>query len=155
MKIELRYKLINQNQVEVVILNENEYFDPILEQENIEDDAIPKYNDTRDYHPQINKNIFEWDELIISNSKYSDKQIRTEYYANGESQLIYRKDLDGYELIIQSIIISNNEVFVSRMERAGINKQWKPINISLGVDYKSFGKEKWYNLKKGELKPQM
>ena len=152
MQIRYRYKLLNSDVVQTIVLNESEYYDPISDQENYEDDAIPKYNDSRNYQPEIDEAFFEWDEVIISESIKNDTVIKTEYFAEGKSHLTYRRDGDGYELIIQSFIVSSKEVYISRMERMGGNEPWINTNFNLGVNFEGGENEKWYNLKKGELK---
>ena len=152
MKITYKYKLFNSDKVYESLLTELEYFGPILIGEEYEKDAIPKYNDPRDYFPAYDKSNFEWGVLLITDSLESDKSIRTEYFANGESQFTHRKDKDGFELIIQSFLISSNEIIISRIERKGKSQPWINTNFSLGVNFNSGGDEKWYNLKKGELK---
>ena len=151
MKIQYRYKLLNSNNIQSTVLNESEYYAQISETENFEDDAIPKHNDLREYQPEISKILFEWVELIISNSIKNDTVIRTEYFARGESQLISRKDANGYELIVQSFLLSTKEIFISRMERNGVNELWTNSSFNLGVNFNGGKEEKWYDLKKGEL----
>lgn len=147
MKICYKYKLKFSEKIESIFLREDEYFDPISESENYEDDAIPKYNDPREYLPEINKNKFDWDELIITESKESNKSIRTDYFADGESQLINRKDNNGYELVIQSFLIRPNEIYISRIERSGLDEPWKNTSFSLGLNFEGGKNEVWYDLK--------
>ena len=147
MKITILYKLLNQTQIHEVPLTPEEYFDPLLENENYEDDGIPKYNDTWEYFPEIPYSNFEWDEHIISDSQKNDKRIRTDYFAGGESRVTHRKDANGYELIIQSVLIRANEVYISRMERYSPDENWRTTDLSLGQNFEGGANEKWYNLK--------
>ena len=152
MQIQYRYKLLNSERIQTIVLTESEYYDPIWDQENYEDNAVPKYNDSRNYQPEIDKMLFEWDELIIFGSIKNDKVIKTEYFAEGKSNLTYRNDANGYELIIQAFLISSKDIYISRMERNGINEPWVNTNFNLGANFEGGDNEKWYNLKKGELK---
>lgn len=151
MKILCRYKLTNSDLVQSIALKPSDYFNPISDKENFEDDAIPKFDDSRNYLPEIKEPKFEWDEIIITESLRSDKIIRTEYFSDGKSQLTVRKDKDGYELILQSVLISATQIFISRMERDGLSDTWKNTSFRLGVNFEDGENEKWFNLKKGEL----
>jgi len=152
MEIKCKYKLSNSESINTIVLDGSEYYEPLLVGENLEDDAIPKYNDTRDYVSGVENELFEWCELIISGTIKNDTVIRTEYYAKGKSELTCRKDFDGYELIIQSFLIRSNEVYISRMERTGLNEPWVNTDFSLGVNFEGGSDEMWYNLKEGEKK---
>lgn len=151
MIIQYHYKLVGIEEIRTVNMRKIEYFDSILDGENYEDDAIPKYDDPREYIPETENRLFEWDELIISDSIKNDRTIRTEYFAEGNSLFASRKDKNGYESVIQSILISPNKIYISKMERIGTNKPWTNTNFSLGVNVDGGREEKWYNLKKGEL----
>ncbi len=151
MKVTYKYKTTNSQSIEEVILTEVQYFDPISKDEDYENDAIPKYNDSRNYCPDVSKSDFEWIEITISESIKSDTTIRTEYYCEGNSCMIYRKDKDGFELIIQSIMVKKELLYISRMERKNFNSLWENISFSAGVHPEGDSKEEWYNLKKNEL----
>ena len=49
MKIRIEYKLINDHTINNIILTPKEYFDELTENENFEDDGIPKYNNPKIY----------------------------------------------------------------------------------------------------------
>lgn len=151
MRITYKYKLLNSADFTEIELTKDTYFDSISEEQNFEEDGVPMHNDGRDYCPNITNHNFEWGEIIISGSKNNDTSIRTEYYNARNSYMIYRKDKDGYELIIQSIMIKSELIYTSRMERKNKNSLWENINLSAGFHPEGGPKEEWFNLKKGEL----
>ncbi|NME72808.1 hypothetical protein [Flammeovirga aprica] len=157
MKITIEYKLILENDLKILSLSPELYFDPIGSDENFEEDGIEKYSDPREYINEYDNNSVLLDELdyvtiLISESIESDKRIKTIYYDKGESRFIHRKDKNGFELIIQSFKIAENGIFNCRMERESSIKEWK-IQSGIGLNYKveHRGEEKWLSLLKGEF----
>jgi hypothetical protein len=151
MKIIYKYKLRNSENISEIGLSKAQYYDPVSKEENYEDDAIPSQNDRRNYCPGISKTDFEWDEILISESIKSDTSIRTEYYGTGNSWMTYRRDKNGFELIIQSMMIKQELIYISRMERRNTDSSWENIIFTAGVYPEGGPEEEWYNLKKGEL----
>ncbi|WP_018343851.1 hypothetical protein [Cytophaga aurantiaca] len=155
MKIEITYKYKNKTSVESVDLTAEQYFDPIDEDENYEDDSIPRYDQTVDYIIEVDSTIteedLEYSILEIQDSIESDKSIKTTYFGN-ESQLLYRIDYDGFELIIQSIRVAENCIVVTRMERPDTKSEWINISYSTILNYKKehSGEETLYSAKAGE-----
>ena len=155
MKIEITYKHKNDGSIKAFELTLERYYDPIEEGKNYEEDSIPQYDQTidyiRDFNADINEDVLEYSILSIHGSVESDKIIKTTYFENG-SDLIYRKDFTGWELIIQSIRIAENCAVITRMERPDSNSDWININFNTVLNYnnKELGNERWFSAKDGE-----
>jgi hypothetical protein len=156
MDIEIKYKLIDNENVEQFKLTPEVYFDSLDENENFEEDGIPRYQHTLDYLTEFDNSIptekIEFTLIEIRNSIKSDHKIKTNYFGQGQSDVIYRKDKDGYELIIQSIKVTTNSILISRMQRKDSDSEWE-ISSSIGVNYEAENteKENWYSVTEGEF----
>ncbi len=155
MKIEIIYKLKDSESTNVFELTPEQYFDPIIEGENYEDDSIAQFGDTIDYIKRVDKSITENDLdfsiIKIQGSLKSDSTLKTIYFGN-ESELRYFVDYEGRELIIQSIRIAENCIVITRMERDNLDSEWINISYMTGLNYKNelHGREIWYFAKDGE-----
>ena len=155
MKIEITYKHKNNDSIKVVELTPEQYYDPIDEGENYEEDSIPQYDQTidyiRDFDSDVSTDVLEYSILKIHGSVESDKSIKTTYFGNG-SDLIYSIDHAGWELIIQSIRVAENCSVITRMERANSDSDWININFNTGLNYdnKEAGNETWFSANAGD-----
>jgi hypothetical protein len=155
MTIEITYKHKNRESTNTFELTPEQYFDPVIEGENYENDSIAQFGDTIDYikraDSSITENELEYSILKIQGSIKTDSTLRTIYIGN-ESELRYFVDYEGLELIVQSIRIAENCIVITRMERNNLNSEWTNISYSTGLNYKneSFGREIWYSANKGE-----
>ena len=152
MDILLTYKILDKNEVLSFKLRTDQYLD-VTDTENYENTDIPIYNDAREYVSAFDKGIdvqtIEWTKLIFSNSIKSDGFIHAKYFPKN-SLFLHRKDVKGFELIIQDIQVSENCVVVTRMERENSESEWKNINYSIGTNING-AEERWLNPLKGEL----
>ena len=83
--------------------------------------------------------------------KKSDFVTRTNYYGN-DTTVVYRKDKDGFELIVQSIRVATNCIVITRLERPNSFSEWANINLNIGLNYNGDeGEEKWFSSKNGEF----
>ena len=140
-------------------LTPEQYYEPIEQGENYEDDCIPQYDRTINYindfdsriTDRITEDELEYSIIKIQESIKSDRTLKTTYFGN-ESDLIYSIDNEGWELIIQSIRVADNCIVITRMERANTNSEWINISYSTGLNYKveDLGREIWYSAKNGE-----
>ncbi len=155
MKIEITYKFKDSELTKKFELTPEQYFDPIVEGENYENDSIEQFGDTIDYIKRVDisitENDLEYSILKIQGSIKSDSTLRTTYYGN-ETEFRYFVDYEGWELIVQSIRIAENCIVINRMERDNINSEWTNISYLTGLNYKneSHGREIWYSATKGE-----
>lgn len=156
MDIILSYKIKNSDFIEVLRLTAEEYFDKIQEHENFENDAIAKYDKEQyyilDFNPDISLDELEYTTVELTNSNKSDFVTRTNYYGN-DTTVIYRKDKNGFELIVQSIRVATNCIVITRLERPNSFSEWTNINLNIGLNYNQVdnGKEKWFSSKNGEF----
>lgn len=151
MKIYLTYKLKNKDSIKEIILTPEEYFEDLVN-DNF-DEAIARYNDEWLYILELNADLsvkdFEYSSIELKGSKNADFKIKTNHFDN-ETKIRHRKEISGYELIIQCIQISKYCISITRMERDNFQSEWKNINICLGLNYNGCENEKWYNSKNGE-----
>jgi len=156
MDIEIKYKLVDNEEVEQIKLTPEIYFDPLNKNENFEDDGVPRFQKVKKYLTDHDNSFpvekLEFAIIEIRNSIKSDHKITTNYFGHGKSEVIYRKDKDGYELIIQSIKVTINCIHLSRMERKDNNSDWK-ISSSIGLNYEkeNTDDEVWYSATNGEF----
>ena len=155
MNIQLTYKLRETSIINEINLCPEEYFESIEQNENFEDDGIAKYNEEWFYILDLISNLkvsdFEFTTVELRGSLKSDFLIKTNHYGN-DTIIIYRKDKNGYELMIQSLKIAKNCLVITRMERENSTSEWININLNTGVNYnKNDENEKWYSLSNGEI----
>jgi hypothetical protein len=133
MKIQIEYKLRDNNNIALVHLDPSVYFDTVDLGENFEDDAIPKYGDTIKFilenDKSIKKESIEYTSLTISDSLKSDKVEKITYLHN-DNELRYTIDFKGWELIVQSIKVAENCIVITRMERESVLSEWHNISYS-------------------------
>jgi hypothetical protein len=155
MEIKVGYKFKNTTDYFYFRLMPEEYYDTLGINESYEKDGVPKFNDAKEYVNNHDKLIsienIEQTIIEIKNSVNNDHSIKTYYLGQGQSMLIYRKDNDGYELIIQSIKITKNCNQITRIERFNNSMDWN-ISSSIGLNCEpdSIGEEKWYSVTNGE-----
>jgi hypothetical protein len=155
MNIRITYKLKNIDTIKSIYLTPEQYYDPIEKGQSFEENSIAKFGDTIDYITEfdvfVNAELIEYSLLEIMNSLKSDMKLKTTYFGN-ESELRYLKDSTGWELIVQSIKVTTNCIVITRMERNGIDSEWKCINFTTGINYinEEYGKEIWLSAHKGE-----
>ena len=156
MDIILSYKIKNSDTLNVIRLTAEQYFDKIEKDENIEDNAIAKYDQEHfyilDYNPDISLDQLEHTTIELNGSNKSDFITKTNYYGN-DTTVVYRKDKNGFELIIQSIRVTTNCIVITRLERPNSISDWTNINLNVGLNYKKDddGEEKWFSPKKGDF----
>jgi hypothetical protein len=156
MNIILTYKLKKSDSIELIKLTPEQYFDKIAEGENLEDDAIAKYDQEGNYIldilPGIQFDDLDYTTVELTGSINSDFVTKTTYYGN-DTKVIYRKDKSGFELLIQSIQVAINCIVITRMERQNNSSEWTNINLNVGMNYNKNDQdeEKWYSSKDGEL----
>jgi hypothetical protein len=133
MKIQIEYKLRDNNNIVIFHLDPSVYFDPIDLGENFEDDAIPKFWDTIEFilenDKSIKKESIEYTLLTITESLKSDKVEKITYLHN-DNELRYTRDFKGWELIIQSIRVATNCIVNTRMERENAESEWHNVSYS-------------------------
>ncbi|MCU0239727.1 MAG: hypothetical protein MUC29_09810 [Pyrinomonadaceae bacterium] len=121
MKIKIHYKIKDELE-KYVDLTPEEYFDPIDEDETYENDAIPKFNHAEEYL-EISTEMLEWTNIEISETNRG-QSIKTQYFDEGKSWMIHRKDLDGYEEIILSSQLNSSNVHIARVHKDN-NENWQ------------------------------
>lgn len=156
MDIILSYKVRNSETIGIIILTPEQYFDRTEESENFEDDAIAKHDQEKYYilecNPEISLDQLENTTIELKGSNKSDFITKTNYYGN-DTTVVYRKDKNGFELIIQSIRVTTNCIVIKRLERPNCMSDWTNINLNVGINYKEgdAGEEKWFSPKNGDF----
>jgi hypothetical protein len=155
MNIQITYKLLDNAELFRFDITPQNYFDLIANNENFENHGVAKFNNAKEYLIQQGISVpldhLEYTLIEISNSIHSDHSIKTNYFGAGQSEVTYRKDKSGFELIIQSFKIATNSIHITRMERNTFDSDWK-ISSSIGLNYeKKSGEEIWYSATKGEF----
>lgn len=156
MEITIEYKMLNDSEIKKITLTPSAYFDELEYNENFEEDGVQKHQDPKKYLEEnieskhLNNIEFIKETIVIN--LIPTKTITTHYFANGQSIMINRKDINGYESIIQSFKIANNCVLTSKIERNNHSDKWL-IQSSIGLNYEEthVGNEKWYSPLKGEF----
>lgn len=154
----LTFKFKGQDTIHEIELTPEEYYDEIEEGETYENDAIAKYNAEKyyilDHYGDIYFEDLEFTTIELRDSVKSDLITKTLYYGV-DSTICYRRNKNGYELIIQSIQVATNCCTITRMERDDSFSEWKNIFLSIGINYEIehniHGEEKWLDANKGEF----
>jgi len=121
MKIRISYKVKNGSEKRIELTPE-EYFDPLDENENYEDEGVAKFNHAEEYL-KIPKSELEWTEIEITETTIGHN-IRTEYFDEGKSQMIQRKDVDGHELIILISQLNDSDTNIIRIHK-NVGENWE------------------------------
>lgn len=124
MKIRIYYKVHDEVEKYVDLASE-EYFDSLDENENYEDDGIPKFNHAEEYL-DVSTEKLEWTEIQITETKV-EINIRTQVFDEGKSWMCHVKDSSGYEEIIISSQLNNSDTHIARIHKE--NKRWQ-VNLN-------------------------
>ncbi|HYE72867.1 MAG TPA: hypothetical protein VEF04_06030 [Blastocatellia bacterium] len=126
MRIEITYKRHADPVPHTLVLEPEEYFDPLESNESFEKHGIPKHDHAIDYLP-CNSEEIEWTSIQVAEipNSYS---IRTEYYRNG-SMMWHRKETTGYEEICVQTNISKQECHIVRLHKNYAAASWQ-VNYS-------------------------
>lgn len=115
-QIRITYKVRNVLSSRSIELSPEDYFDPLEEGENYQEDGTPKYNHTWQY---LNKAVDELEWVIEEVSGTTeDRIIRTEFLKDGINWMIHRRDKSGYEEIIHNTEIASNISHIIRTHKA-------------------------------------
>jgi hypothetical protein len=149
----LKYKLIGEDSTQENKITPEQYYEVFEPNENFEKDCIAKYNAEKFYikmFKEIDLNKLEFTSIELINSEKSDFITKTNYFGH-ETQIVYRKDKNGFELIIQTIQVTTNTIVITRMERENNLCEWKNIDICAGVNFLKNQNEEWYSIKTGKI----
>jgi hypothetical protein len=121
--VEIEY-LVKDSVCPIIMrLTPQEYFEPVEEWESFENEAIPRYSLENEYL-QVSIEQLMWTKLSISGTS-EDKVIITNYHNNGDTLMIHRKDISGYEEIIHRTRIEKNETYIIRTHKEHEKDYWK------------------------------
>lgn len=155
MDIEIKYKLVDNAEFVIFSLAPDFYYEKLDKNETFAEEGIPRFNKAKYYLQELDNSIpldkIETSIIEIKNSEH-DQIIKTTYLGKGQSELIHRKDKNGFELIIQDIKIATNCIHIIRLERDKGESEWK-ITSSIGLNYEIHhaGQEVWFSSSNGEF----
>ena len=92
------------------------------EYETFENDAIPKFNHAEKYL-EISTKMLEWTEIEVTEIQEAH-YIRTQYFNEGKSSMIQRKDSNGYELIILLSQLNDLDTNIIKIHK-NPNEKWE------------------------------